>query len=225
MQMYGVHSSALAPRLVLLVLETMVIVASYYCLFHNGFEQMGLNVHPGALFRRELLFAFNLIVFGRMLLTALYFLKRQLPWEEVFSIPFAFALYYLGFAYLGYGERAAFGLPEVLGIALFLLGSATNTGAEYQRDVWKKRPENKGRLYTQGLFRYSMHINYFGDVLWVAGYALVTRNPYSVGIVLFLLGFFVFFNIPKLDNYLASRYGDDFVRYRAETKRLVPHVY
>lgn len=225
MQMYGIRSSALAPKFLLLALETTLIAASYICLFRNGFEWMGLQVHPGAVFRRELLFAFNLIVFVRMLLTILYFLKRRLPWEEVFSIPLAFALYYLGFAYLGYGENAAFGMPELLGITLFLLGSAINTGAEFQRDVWKKLPENKGRLYTTGLFRYSMHINYFGDLLWVAGYAFVTRNPYSAGIVLFLLCFFVFFNIPKLDRYLASRYGDDFVRYRAASKRLIPFVY
>ena len=69
-----------------------------------------------------------------------------------------------------------------------------------------------------------MHINYFGDLLWVLGYAFVTNNLYSFLIPLFLFCFFYFYNIPKLDAYLAERYQDAFEEYRRKTKRFIPFV-
>ena len=68
----------------------------------------------------------------------------------------------------------AMGLIELVGVVLFVSGSYLNTGAEYQRYRWKRRTENQGRLYTSGLFRYAMHINYFGDSLTYLGLALIT---------------------------------------------------
>ncbi|MEO8413133.1 MAG: DUF1295 domain-containing protein [Ginsengibacter sp.] len=100
-----------------------------------------------------------------------------------------------------------------------------NTFSELLRSAWKKNPSNKGKLYTGGLFKYPMHINYFGDLLWVSGYALVTGNGYSIFIVIFLFCFFAFYNIPMLDKHLASKYGVAFEGYKRRTKKLVPFVY
>lgn len=93
-----------------------------------------------------------------------------------------------------------------------------NTGSELMRDNWKKNPENKGKLYTTGLFKYAMHINFFGDLLWVTAYAIVTRNGYSLLIPAFLFCLFAFYNIPKLDRYLAAKYGKAFDEYRKKLK-------
>lgn len=131
----------------------------------------------------------------------------------------------LGYAFLGYQAAGPFDLIDALGIALFLLGSLLNTFSEVQRDRWKKDPAHKAKLYTEGLFRYSMHINYFGDLLWVTGYALVTHNWFSALIPLFLFCFFAFYNIPKLDQHLAQKYGAEFEHYRRETKRFVPCIF
>ncbi|MBK8492686.1 MAG: DUF1295 domain-containing protein [Saprospirales bacterium] len=43
--------------------------------------------------------------------------------------------------------------------SLFL--GVLNSGGEILRHQWKKKPENKGKIYTQGFFKYSRHINYF----------------------------------------------------------------
>lgn len=103
-------------------------------------------------------------------------------------------------------------------------GSFLNTFSEYQRHRWKARAENRGKLYTRGLFASSMHINYFGDLLWVTGYACVTNNAYAFLVPAFLFAFFYFWNVPKLDAYLKQRYGDDFSAYKRRTKRLVPFI-
>lgn len=168
---------------------------------------------------------FNCIVFSRICITLFIFIKRKIPWAEAFNIPIAFALYYIGFAFLGYTNSKAFGLCDVIGIILFVTGSFTNTYSELLRYKWKKDPSAKGHLYTKGLFKYSMHINYFGDLLWVSGYAFVTGNFYSALIVAFLFCFFAFYNIPMLDKHLALKYGNEFEEYKSNTKKLVPFIY
>ncbi len=155
----------------------------------------------------------------------LYLLKRKMPWEESLSVSFAFALYYIGFSLLVLPTEKHLNAVDGMGISLFLIGSFINTFSELQRHFWKKQLENKGKLYTQGLFQYAMHINYFGDVCWVTAFAVFTRNLYAGIIPLVLICFFVFYNIPKLDRYLASKYEDDFEIYSHKTKKIIPFLY
>ncbi len=225
MKMYGETSASIPQKSTLLLLETLIILISWFLLFGGGFEKLGIMKEPGDLWRRWLILGFNLFVFLRMLITMLYLVKRKMPWEEAFSIPFAFALYYIGFSWLVFETKHPFDFFDAFGILLFLFGSYLNTGSELMRDKWKKKPENKGRIYSKGLFAFSMHINYFGDLLWVIGYAVITRNWYSVLIVVFLFAFFVFFNIPKLDAYLELKYKDDFIEYKKHTKKFIPYIF
>lgn len=152
-------------------------------------------------------------------------LKRKIPWQETISVPMAFALYYIGFSLLVLPADQPIDAVDYFGIVLFLLGSLINTFSELQRHFWKKRPENKGKLYTEGLFKYAMHVNFFGDMLWVSAYAIIKRNYYSMAIPVLLFCLFVFFNIPKLDHYLKTRYGQQFEQYCKTTKKFIPFVY
>ena len=70
-----------------------------------------------------------------------------------------------------------------------------------------------------------MHINYFGDLLWVTALALITRNVWSTVIPVFLFCFFAFYNIPKLDAHLGQKYLKQFTDYQKRTKRLIPFIY
>ena len=116
-------------------------------------------------------------------------------------------------------------LVTILGLALFVLGSYLNTGSEYMRRAWKMRPENAGKLYTGGLFRYARHINYFGDITLFTGFALVAGTPPALILPALMLVFFAAFNVPALDKYLAGRYGQAFDEYTRKTKRLIPYIY
>jgi steroid 5-alpha reductase family enzyme len=174
--------------------------------------------------RNVTLFVFNLVVLARFMLTLFVVIERRIPWEEAASVPMAFALYLLGFPLLARPGAVPFGWLELVGIALFVIGSFVNTFAELSRKRWKARPENRGKLYTGGLFSVSMHPNYFGDLLWVSGYACVTHSPYAALIPAFLFVFFYFYNVPKLDAYLGQHYGESFRAYERRTKRLIPFV-
>lgn len=222
--MYGKKSPSTVQKLVILVAETLLIGVSYWVLLADGLRGVrDFGASPSEL-RNLTLFAFNSVVFARFLLTLFVFIERAIPWEETLSVPMAFGLYLLGFPLMARSASVPFGAVELGGVVLFLVGSFLNTFSEHQRRRWKARAENRGKLYTRGLFSASMHVNYFGDLLWVTGYACVTHNAYAFLVPAFLFAFFYYFNVPKLDAYLRDRYGEQFSAYERRTKKLIPFV-
>jgi steroid 5-alpha reductase family enzyme len=114
---------------------------------------------------------------------------------------------------------------DFVAIVLYLVGSYLNTGSELMRSIWKKDPSHKGKLYIEGLFKFSMHINYFGDSLLFSSFAFLTRSVWAFVIPVLMIVLFVFMHIPTLDKYLEQKYGDEFRRYASRTKKLVPFIY
>ncbi len=227
MDLYNKKEKSIPQKITLLILELLILGFTYWILFMGGYDKIFTPdiLSSGNEDRHIILFTFSAVLILRMGVTMFYLLKRRMPWEEVFSIPFAFAIYYIGFAMFGYKSNAEINYIDIIAILIYVYGSYLNTGSELFRHKWKQKPENKDKLYTTGLFKYSMHINYFGDLLWVVAYAMITRNWYSISIVVFLICFFVFFNIPKLDTYLASKYGVQFEEYKKKTKKFIPFIY
>lgn len=229
MDLYNQKSSSLPQKITITTIEVMLLFFSYWILFSGGGEiiltKIGITVIEGNYESRVITFIFSLVVFLRMSFMMFFLLKRKIPWEETLSVPIAFLLYFIGFSLFVYNRETPINVIDYVAIAIFILGSSLNTVSELQRHFWKKRPENKGKLYTIGLFKHSMHINYFGDILWVSAYALITRNYYSIAIPIFLFCLFAFWNIPILDKYLAQKYKDQFERYAQNTKKLIPFIY
>ena len=134
-----------------------------------------------------------------------------------FIIPYA--------AFIGGENTQQISFIEITGFILFLFGSYLNTRSEYLRYVWKKKDKNKGHIYTQGLFKYAIHINYLGDIILFSGITLVANNL----VLLFIPGsmafIFVAFLIPSKEYYLKNKYKNEFDNYKAQTKKLIPWVY
>ena len=117
------------------------------------------------------------------------------------------------------------GMAVGIGVVLFLVGSWTNSYAEYARHIWKERPENQGRLYTEGLFHYTRHPNYFGDLLSFSGLCLISGAWVTALVPLMMLAGFVFVNVPMLDSHLRDHYGTAFDEYARRTRKLIPFLY
>lgn len=179
--------------------------------------------------RARILLVCAAIYFLRHGLTLFYLLARRIDWSEVFGLVVFFALFELGLLLVGGGvfRESAIALSwwDVFALGLFFFGSCLNSISEIQRKVWKKDPSNKGHCYTGGLFRYSVHINYFGDVVLFTGWSLLTTALWTLGLPVLMLLMFMFVHIPPLDQYLAKRYGDEFENYRSKTKRLIPFIW
>jgi len=229
MDLYGQKQKSIPQKIFIITTELVLLWIAYYILFENSGSKLmsglGIEQATGLMERRMIIFPFSLIVFLRMGFMMFFLLKRKIPWEESISVSMAFAIYYVGYSLLVLHTQQPIDLIDYAAVLLFLVGSFINTYSELQRHFWKQRPANKGKLYTQGLFKYAMHINFFGDLLWVSAYAIMTRNYYSIAIPVLLFCLFAFFNIPKLDQYLQAKYGEQFEEYSKQRKKLIPWIY
>lgn len=177
-------------------------------------------------FGRRVLFAGCLILyFIRLQVTVWIFEKRKFTWREMITISILMPFVVWAYARAGGSSYQTVGPVAIAGLLIYLAGSCINTGSEYLRHLWKSKQENKGRLYTQGLFRHSMHINYFGDIVLFTGLSIMTQQVSMLVIPLVMGLNFIYFIIPRLDNYLEKKYSDEFRKYSQKTKKLIPLLY
>ena len=179
----------------------------------------------GDFVRRILIASCLIIYFARLQVTVWVFQKRMWTWLETITITVLMSFVMYAFATVGGNNKQAVGVVETIGILIYILGSYINTHSEYHRHVWKLKAENSGRLYTEGLFSLSMHINYFGDIVLFTGFAMVTHSLSILVIPLIMAVNFVFNIIPSLDRYLEKKYKDEFRDYSRKTKKFIPLIY
>lgn len=60
-----------------------------------------------------------------------------------------------------------------IGAALFVIGLLFETIGDAQLTAFKAKPENKGKLMTQGVWAITRHPNYFGDAAVWSGLAII----------------------------------------------------
>jgi protein-S-isoprenylcysteine O-methyltransferase Ste14 len=209
------HSPSLVPKLTLLLLTLVGLIFSLTLLLKNQQNDQ---------FRVALLLACAIAFYVRLTLCLLVFVKRKVSWFEGIAVGLLYGALVYMFSLWGSLTPAKVDAIDFIGIGLFVAGSWINSQADYQRYVWKKRPENVGHLYTKGLFKYAMHINFFGDTVMFVGYALITQSLISFIPVLAIFLNFVFVQIPRLDDYLEQRYGEEFIVYAKHTKKLIPFI-
>ena len=179
----------------------------------------------GDLLRRILISSCLVIYFVRLQVTVWVFQKRKWTWLETITITVLMSFVLYAFASGGGNNKRVVGAVEIIGILFYLSGSYINTHSEYFRHVWKLKEENRGRLYTEGLFSLAMHINYFGDIVLFTGLAMITHSLSMLIIPLIMAMNFVFNIIPSLDRYLEKKYKDEFEDYSKKTKKLIPLIY
>jgi protein-S-isoprenylcysteine O-methyltransferase Ste14 len=210
------HSPSIGPKTVLLLFTLAGLIFSYKLLLVDN-----LMFQP----RTCLLLSYATIFYLRLVLCILFFVKRKIRWFEGCSVGVLYGALVYMFSLWGSLASYSIGVIETIGGMLFVSGSWVNTQSDFQRYIWKKKPENDGHLYTGGLFRYAMHINFLGDIVMFVGYALVTHNTMSFIPVTAILLNFIVLQIPRLDDYLLQRYGNEFTKYAKHTKKLIPFVY
>jgi len=227
--MYGETETSRASRIFLNSGHLLAVLFSAWLLFGGGIETVGSWIGrdwaAGDGFRRGMLLFCSVVYFLRVIATSSVFVKRKMAWSEAVTIVVWVWFIHTFFALLGGMSAEPVTLLERSGLGLYLFGSFVNSGSEFERMWWKAKPENKGHLYTRGLFRYSMHPNYLGDTLLFTGFALVTRSPWALIVPALMCLLFIFVNIPMLDKYLAEKYGEEFEEYGKRTARFIPYVY
>ena len=123
------------------------------------------------------------------------------------------------------------GWIALVGFVVWAVGFFFELLADVQKSAFKANPENKGKFIQTGLWAWSRHPNYFGEiVIWIGvaiialpvlrGWALLTLiSPLWV-----ILQLTVISGVPMLEKKADKRWGDqeDYQRYKANTPILIP---
>lgn len=129
------------------------------------------------------------------------------------------------------GNREPLGVIGYLGIAIWLAGFVIEVVADRQKSNFKADPANKGRFINVGLWAWSRHPNYFGEIVIWIGMAVIAL-PVLQGwqwaalispvFVIFLLT--KVSGVPMLEQKADERWGgqDDYEEYKRLTPVLVP---
>lgn len=114
---------------------------------------------------------------------------------------------------------------DVLGGALWLTGFTWEAIADYQLLRFKRDPTNRGRVLTSGLWSWSRHPNYFGEIsLWWGFYLIAAATPGGwMTVVSPLLVSFLLLRVsgvPMTDRMMEAR--PDWAAYARRTPALWP---
>lgn len=181
-------------------------------------------VHYVSSGRSEVLFLFGIIYMARLNIMARWLLPRELAMEEL-TVVIVWLLSILASISVGAALHNDISNAELLFSTLFYaVGSWLNSWSELQRKWWKDRSENKGRCYTLGLFSLSRNINYFGDVVLFAGWAIASGSWWNIWVPVAMAAMFKFHHIPDKEAYLRERYKSEWTNYVQTTKSLIPFV-
>lgn len=126
--------------------------------------------------------------------------------------------------------REAIGVVTVVGALVWVAGFGIEATADRQKSRFRADPANKGRFISSGLWAWSRHPNYFGEiVLWVGvavvavpvlqGWQWVTLiSPVFVTFLLTRVS-----GVPLLEKRADEKWGgeEDYEAYKARTPVLV----
>ena len=119
-----------------------------------------------------------------------------------------------------------FSLLQLIGLAIMILGTLLELVSDKNMATFKNVRTSKDEIINVGLWKYSRHPNYLGEILFWYGVALLfilnNLNLWFViiGAILNTM-LFLFISIPLAENHLKS-YKKGFDEYKKKTRMLLP---
>ena len=120
---------------------------------------------------------------------------------------------------------------DIVGGACWGIGFIIEVIADSQKSAFRKNPQNKGRFINEGLWRFSQHPNYFGEILLWTGMFVIGAGLYEGTQWLAVISpLFIYLLLTKisginmLDERAEARWGNDsdYQHYRQTTSILIP---
>jgi len=124
-----------------------------------------------------------------------------------------------------YSHGIGFTALDAAGLLIWLTGFMFESVGDYQLKLFTENPNNRGKIMDKGLWRYSRHPNYFGEIAMWWGIGIITLSvPHGfIGLIgpatitcliLFVSG------IPMLEEHMRGKPG--WAEYKAKTSLLIP---
>ena len=123
-------------------------------------------------------------------------------------------------------EKHAWSAFNLIGLSVMLLGTLLEFFADIQMKQFIKTRKDRSEIIRVGLWKYSRHPNYLGEILFWYGVALVYVLPnfeqwyWFAGAVINHLMFLVI-SIPLAENNMKN-YKSNFDAYKKEVRMLLP---
>ena len=131
------------------------------------------------------------------------------------------------------GSAPALGIWDAVGLSIWLLGFGIEVVADNQKTAFNTESNNQGKWIDSGLWSYSRHPNYLGEILLWTGIACfgiscftgLERFAWISPIFIYLL-LTKLSGIPILDRRALAKWGDDveYQKYRDNTPALFPRL-
>ena len=129
------------------------------------------------------------------------------------------------------GSASELGIWDGIGLSMWILGFGIETIADNQKTVFNKEPNNQGKWIDSGLWSYSRHPNYLGEILLWTGIAFFGISCFTgLERVAWISPIFIYVLLTKisgtpiLDKRALEKWGDDpeYQKYRDNTPALIP---
>ena len=131
------------------------------------------------------------------------------------------------------GSAPALGIWDAVGLSIWLLGFSIEVVADNQKTVFNTESNNQGKWIDSGLWSYSRHPNYLGEILLWTGIACFGISCFTgLERVAWISPIFIYLlltklsGIPILDRRALEKWGDDveYQKYRENTPALFPRL-
>ena len=128
------------------------------------------------------------------------------------------------------GNREPMGIIGYVGVAVWTIGILIEIVADQQKSAFRADPANQGKFINSGLWAWSRHPNYFGEIVLWTGMAIIAIpvlegwqwatliSPVFVAFLLTKVS-----GVPMLEKAADERWGgqDDYEAYKRNTPVLV----
>ncbi|MBY0538915.1 DUF1295 domain-containing protein [Patescibacteria group bacterium] len=122
-------------------------------------------------------------------------------------------------------DTGGVGLLALLGLVVWVIGFLFEAIGDSQLDAFLKKPENKGKIMRYGLWKYSRHPNYFGEVtMWWGIFIILLEIPFGIFAVIspLMITFLILkvSGIPMLEKTFEG--NPEFEEYKKTTSAFLP---